>query len=154
MWAADGLRVLALNIPLCSCFAQLVLDCIKVFVFENVNQSIYARAVVGHVQNTVDGDEVDRHFPASYSDVVVASSIIGVKFHYPVQIGTGLLSCKAEPTKIMQPFVDDRFEAIIFQAVVEEEPLFFPFVFGSNHGIAFSDCCVVESGWHAFGGGR
>ncbi|KAK8544923.1 hypothetical protein V6N13_123231 [Hibiscus sabdariffa] len=79
MWAADGLRVLALHIPLGACFAQLVLDCIKVFFFEYVDQSIYARAVVGQVQNVVDGGGVGRHFHASYRYGVVTPNIVGIE---------------------------------------------------------------------------
>ncbi|KAK8690789.1 hypothetical protein V6N13_074315 [Hibiscus sabdariffa] len=134
MWAADGLWVFAFDVPFGALFAQLVLDCIK-------------------VQNAVDGGGVGRHFPASYSYGVVTFSIIGVKLHDLIQIGTGWLSCKAEPAEVIQPFVNDWFKAIVLQAIIKKETLLFPSILGSNHGITSPNNCAAESGWHAFGRG-
>ncbi|KAK8576724.1 hypothetical protein V6N13_015157 [Hibiscus sabdariffa] len=72
MWAADRLRVLALHVPFTACLAQLVFDRIKVFIFEYVDQSIYAWAVIGQVENVVDGSGVGR--PSAEDDELVAMS--------------------------------------------------------------------------------
>ncbi|KAK8676039.1 hypothetical protein V6N13_034093 [Hibiscus sabdariffa] len=67
---------------------------------------------------------------------------------------TVTLSSKAKPAEIDQPLVDDRFQAVVLQAIIKEEPLFFPSILGSNYFvITFSNCCIAKSGRHAFGGG-
>ncbi|KAL4340406.1 hypothetical protein GQ457_08G027210 [Hibiscus cannabinus] len=99
------------------------------------------------VQNVVDCGRVGRHFPASYGYGVTTISIIGIKCHDPFQVRLGRLSCKAEPAEIIQPLVDDRFQAIILQAVIKEEPLFFPSILGNSYLVTtFSNCCATEWG--------
>ncbi|KAK9024970.1 hypothetical protein V6N11_064872 [Hibiscus sabdariffa] len=116
VWAADGFGIFALNIPLGALLAQLILNCVKIFILKDVDKLIDAGAVVG-------------------------------------QISSGWLSSKAKPAEVEQPLVDYVLQAVIFQAVVKEKPLFFPSVFGSNYFVmAFSNCCTAKSGRHAFGG--
>ncbi|KAK8681042.1 hypothetical protein V6N13_053449 [Hibiscus sabdariffa] len=154
VWVVDGFWVLTLDIPLGALLAQLVRDCVKVFVFEDVNECIDARVFIWQVQNVVDYGGFGRHFPASYRYDVVAGSIIGIELHDPVQICSSWLSCKAEPAEIIQPLVDNRFKDIVLQVVIKEEPLFFPSILASNYStITFSNCCATESRWHAFVGG-
>ncbi|KAK9045496.1 hypothetical protein V6N11_051406 [Hibiscus sabdariffa] len=89
VWAADGFWVLALYIPLGALLAQLILDCVKVFILQDVDKLKDYWAVIGQVQYVVYCGGVSRHFPASYCDYVIAVIIIGIKFHDPVQICSG-----------------------------------------------------------------
>ncbi|KAK8675557.1 hypothetical protein V6N13_033623 [Hibiscus sabdariffa] len=113
VWAADAFWVLALNIPLGALLAQLILDYVKVFILEDVYQCVDARPVVGQVQNANYCGGVGRHSPASHGYGVIAVSIIGIEFHDSVQICSGWLSCKAKPSEIIQPLVNDRFQALV-----------------------------------------
>ncbi|KAK8708533.1 hypothetical protein V6N13_059571 [Hibiscus sabdariffa] len=153
VWAADGFGIFAFNIPLGALLAQLILDCVKVFILKDVNKLIDVGAVVRYVQYAVYCGGVGRHFPASHCYCVLASSVVSVEFHHPIHISSGWLSSKAEPAEVEQPPVDYVLQAITLQAVVKEKPLFFPSIFGSNYFVmAFSNGCTAKLGRHAFDG--
>ncbi|KAK8686449.1 hypothetical protein V6N13_125474 [Hibiscus sabdariffa] len=82
MWAADGLRVFASNIPDSAWFTQLV-------------------------QYACDGGGVGRYSPTSYGDCVFSSSVVCIELQHPVEIGADWLPSKAKPAKITEPLVDD-----------------------------------------------
>ncbi|KAK8680833.1 hypothetical protein V6N13_109771 [Hibiscus sabdariffa] len=124
---------------------------------EGVSESFCSLVYSGELRRGQDDSFVEtkrfKHSPASHGYGVVPVSIIGIEFHYPVQISSSWLSCKAKLADMVQPLVNDGFQAVILQAVIKEEPLFFPYVLGSNYFVmAFSNCCTAKSGWHAFGG--
>ncbi|KAK8565001.1 hypothetical protein V6N12_058577 [Hibiscus sabdariffa] len=70
--------------------------------------------------------------PASHGDCIFASSLACVEFQYPIEIGVGWLPRKAEPAKIVEPFIDDQLQAIVGLGIIEEKSLFVSSAFGSN----------------------
>ncbi|KAK8600625.1 hypothetical protein V6N12_050478 [Hibiscus sabdariffa] len=69
-----------------------------------------------------------------YTGAVIGQvhSIACVEFQHPVEIGAGWLPSKAEPAKIVEPFVDDWLQAVVGLGIFEEKSMFVPSAFGSN----------------------
>ncbi|KAK9010441.1 hypothetical protein V6N11_036950 [Hibiscus sabdariffa] len=129
-------------VPCSTLFAEVILYLLKVFFFKSPEHGVEAWVVIWQAQDSVDGGCVGWNSPASNSCVIFTSRVTGVELDYPVVIGSGWLSCKAEPTKIVQPVVYELFKAVIDLAIIKEESLLLPTVLGSDHSISGRKSCV------------
>ncbi|KAK9034833.1 hypothetical protein V6N11_076890 [Hibiscus sabdariffa] len=144
--------ILAHCVPFGALLAEEVLDFFIVFFFESSQQCINIRLIVGQAEYFIDGGCVGYYSSATNGDIIFPIGVVGVEFPYPVEDGSGWLSCEADPAEFTQPLVNGGLQVIVLKAVVEGEPLFCPSIFGRISGILCSSSCVGRLVGHALGG--
>ncbi|KAK8661305.1 hypothetical protein V6N13_052199 [Hibiscus sabdariffa] len=146
------MRVSARRVPGCAFLAEEVLDCLIIFLFQSSKQGINAGVIVWQPQYLVDCGCVGCYSSATNNDIVFSSRVVGVEFPYSIEVGSSWLSCEAEPTEFLQPFINYRLQAVVDQAIIEKESLFFPSVLCCHHRISCS--LLSSSGFVANAFGR
>ncbi|KAK8500257.1 hypothetical protein V6N12_029974 [Hibiscus sabdariffa] len=144
--------ILVRCVPFGALLIDEVLDCLVVFFFESSQQRINTRFIVGQAEYFINGGCVGCYSSAVNGGIVFPIGVVGVEFPYLVEVGSGWLSYEAEPAEFTQPLVNGGLQAVVLKVVVEEEPLFFPSIFGSISRISCSSFYIGRLVGHALGG--